>query len=592
LNAANPRLLIVDDIAENRNILARRFAKRGHEIVESDNGLAALDLIEQQHFDLVLLDIMMPGIDGIEVLKRIRVKHSLDSLPVIMVTGKAFGNDIVGALELGANDYLVKPVDFAVAFARVQSQLARRQAQQALVRSNNELLEANRQLEKEISERKRSNAQIHYITNYDTLTGLGNRVLLREQLTRALRRAVQHSGSLGVLLLRVDNFKLLNAALGRLVGDALLKSIADRLLASIGEADLVARVGDDEFAVIHNTLMKPEDAGRLAHKLVQTVAVPSEIDGKAVVLHSSVGIALAPNDGSDPDVILRSAHLALHGTKADGHSSYRFFEEDMNARAQARQALESDLRKALAAGELEPFYQPLFDLAGSEISGFEALLRWNHRERGMISPAEFIPLAEEIGLIVPLGEWLLMQACADAASWPEDARLAVNISPVQFRCEGLIQAVTAALAASGLPANRLELEITETSLLSNNAIVLGTLNHLRCLGVRISLDDFGTGYSSLNYLRTFPFNKIKIDQSFIREFATDPGTTAIVRAITSLAKDLGMTTTAEGVETQEQLEWLKAEGCTEVQGYLISRPMPAKDVQSFMMRGHLAWKAA
>jgi diguanylate cyclase (GGDEF)-like protein len=591
-NVAGSRLLIVDDVESNRRLLSRRFASRGFEIIEAENGLTALEIISQQNVDLVLLDIMMPEPNGIEVLKTIRAKHSPDSLPVIMVTAKTFSQDIVQALELGANDYVTKPVDFPVALARVQGQLARKRAQQALARSIRELEETNRKLESEIAERKRSEARVQHMTHYDALTGLANRALFHEQLIRALRRMDQHNESLAVLFLDLDEFKLVNNTLGNPVGDGLLNAVGERLRNCIQETDTVARVGGDKFAIIQTRLTKPEEASRLADTIAEAIATPYDVEGHHVVLGCSIGISLAPTDGSDPDLLLSNADLAHYRAKAEGRSTCRFFEAEMNARAQAQRVLESDLRKALLAGEFELFYQPLFNLAASTISGFEALLRWHHPDRGMISPAEFIPLAEEIGLIVPLGAWLLRQACTEAARWPEETKLAVNISPVQFRSRCLVQDVSTALAASGLPASRLELEITETVVLNHNRETLSILHQLRSMGVRISMDDFGTGYSSLSYLRKFPFDKIKIDQTFIRDLACQSGTVAIVRAITSLASSLGMITTAEGVETQEQLEWLQAEGCTEVQGYLISPPVPAKNLHSLMENICLARKVA
>jgi diguanylate cyclase (GGDEF)-like protein len=578
------RLLVVDDVASNRDLLVRRFSRRGYETVEANDGAAALDLIARQDFDAVLLDIVMPGIDGIEVLKRIRATHSPESLPVIMVTARASTEDVVQALQFGANDYLTKPVDFSIAFARVQTQLARKHAQQALERSVRELEETNRQLEKEIVEREQSEARVRHLAHHDTLTGLGNRALFRERLIRGLGAVDTHGGQLAVLFIDLDEFKLVNDTLGHRIGDLLLAAVAQRLRSCVDEPDTVARLGGDEFAMIRTPSVRPDQVSRLADKIVEAIASPYDIEGHHVVLDCSIGIALAPQDGSDPDLLLGNADLALYRAKAEGRGTCRFFEAEMNARAQARRVLELDLRQALSAGQLEPFYQPLFNLAAGAISGFEALLRWRHPERGMISPADFIPLAEEIGLIVPLGEWLLRHTCTEAAHWPGEPKLAVNLSAVQFRAGNLLAGVMNALAASGLPPQRLELEITETVLLSNNERILDALHQLRALGVRISMDDFGTGYSSLSYLRTFPFDKIKIDQTFIRDLFCQDGNKAIVRAVVNLASSLGMATVAEGVETAGQLEWLRSERCTEVQGYLISPPVPATDVRALLAR--------
>jgi predicted signal transduction protein with EAL and GGDEF domain len=336
----------------------------------------------------------------------------------------------------------------------------------------------------------------------------------------------------------------------------------------------VARLGGDEFAIVQAGTEQPFGATALATRLIAEVAKPFELDGHHVVIGASVGISIAPNDGSDPDKLLKNADMALYRAKSDGRDSWRFFEPDMDARMQARRAIEIDLRQAIALGEFEVYYQPLIALMTEEITGFEALLRWHHPERGMVPPMEFIPIAEEIGLIGHIGAWVLKQACLEAAKWPDDIYVAVNLSPVQFRHRAVLLDVVAALGAAALPAHRLEVEITEAVLLRDTELNISVLDELRSLGVRISMDDFGTGYSSLAYLQKFPFDKIKIDRSFVRDLDR-PESIAIVRAVAGLGGSLGMKTTAEGVETQQQLRKLHEEGCTEVQGYLFSRPVPA-----------------
>jgi diguanylate cyclase (GGDEF)-like protein len=583
------RILVVDDVEDNRALLSRRFVKRGYLVLEADNGYAALDLIAQQDFDLVLLDIMMPGLNGIEVLKRIRGSYSPDTLPVIMVTAKAGNTDIVEALELGANDYITKPIDFSIAFARAQTQLARKQAKQALDNSLRELEEANRRLTIEIAERKRSDARVDHLTYHDGLTQLGNRVHFRKRLERELQLLQRRDGCLAVMLFDLDGFKLINSTLGNVVGDLLLTCVATRLRDCIRDVDAIGRMGSDEFGVMV-AVAGPEQADQLADRIAAVIAAPYAVNGQHVTLSSSTGIALAPNDGPDPDLLISNAQLALNRAKSEGRATRCFFETGMNARAQARRALEFDLRRASSAGEFEVFYQPLFHLAEGVVCGCEALLRWRHPERGLISPSEFIPMAEEIGLIVPLGAWVLRQACMEAASWPGGLKLAVNISAVQFRNRALVEAVVAALAESRLPANRLELEITESVLLNDDSDTIGSLLELRRLGVRISLDDFGTGYSSLSYLRKFPFDKIKIDRSFVQDLGSSEGTMVIVSALIDLATGLGMITTAEGVETQAQFDWLQSEDCTEVQGYLVSPALTAADFRSFL--GHQTSRVA
>jgi predicted signal transduction protein with EAL and GGDEF domain len=345
---------------------------------------------------------------------------------------------------------------------------------------------------------------------------------------------------------------------------------------------LVARLGGDEFAIMQAGASQPTDATSLASRLIEVIGAPYELDGEQVTVDLSIGIALAPGDGLDPEQLLKNADMALYRAKSDGRGLYRFFEPEMDARMQARRNLEIDLRKAIANNEFELFYQPLVDMKTEYVTGFEALIRWHHPERGMIPPLDFIPIAEETGLIVPLGDWVLRQACAEAATWPSNVKIAVNLSPVQFKNKILLPSVVSALAASGLSPSRLELEITESVLLQDSGATLAILHELRGLGVRISMDDFGTGYSSLSYLRKFPFDKIKIDQSFIFDMSEHDDSLAIVRAVIAMGSGLGIATTAEGVETAEQFKQLKLEGCTEVQGYLFSPPRPAAEIKGLL----------
>jgi diguanylate cyclase (GGDEF)-like protein/PAS domain S-box-containing protein len=425
----------------------------------------------------------------------------------------------------------------------------------------------------DITARRQAEAQIAHMAHYDALTDLPNRVLFREHLVKALESVDR--GRLAVLCIDLDRFKAVNDTLGHPIGDALLRAVGDRLQASARPTDLVARLGGDEFAIVQTGTEQPIGATALATRLIAEIAKPFDLDGHQVVIDASVGISIAPNDGIDPDKLLKSADMALYRAKKDGRDSYRFFEPDMDARMQARRKMELDLRRAITLGEFEVYYQPLITLKTQRISGFEALLRWHHPERGMVPPMEFIPVAEEIGLVGQIGAWVLMNACREAATWPDDIHIAVNLSPAQFKHRAIVLDVVAALGASGLPAHRLEVEITETVLLQDTEATVGILDELRNLGVRISMDDFGTGYSSLAYLQKFPFDKIKIDRSFVKDLSERSQSIAIIRAVTALSISLGMKTTAEGVETEEQLQTLKQEGCTEVQGYLFSKPVPA-----------------
>ncbi len=438
----------------------------------------------------------------------------------------------------------------------------------------------------DVTERKHAEARIAYMAHHDALTDLPNRVLFHERLNELLGRVRRHGENLAVHCLDLDHFKGVNDTLGHPIGDELLKAVAQRLGKCLRDSDMVARLGGDEFAVVQFPLAGPHDASTLATTLIEVVSKPYEVHGHEFVVGASIGIALAPaDDGDEADVLLRNADMALYRAKAEGRGTAHFFEPEMDRRIQARRMLELDLRKAFANGEFELFYQPLVNLDTNAISGFEALLRWRHAERGMIAPAEFIPLAEEIGLIVSLGEWVLRKACTEAMHWPNELKVAVNLSPAQFRSRGVVKAVLTALAYSRLPSDRLELEITESVLLGETEANLATLHQLREIGVRISTDDFGTGYSSLSYLRCFPFDKIKIDRSFVSELAERPDCVAIIRAVAGLGMSLGIATTAEGIETREQLERVRAEGCTEVQGYLFSPPRPASEIGKLIAAG-------
>jgi diguanylate cyclase (GGDEF)-like protein len=435
----------------------------------------------------------------------------------------------------------------------------------------------------DITERRRSEMQIAHMARHDALTDLPNRVLLRERLTEALIH-VERGQRLAVLCLDLDHFKNVNDSLGHLVGDELLRAVAARLRGCVRETDTISRVGGDEFAIIQTDINDATDAERLALRLSEVIAEPYDLGGHMIVVRTSIGIAVAPVDGIDASELLKNGDMALYGAKADGRGVYRFFEPRMDARMKARRALELALRKALANDEFELYYQPAVTLDGETVQCCEALLRWNHPEHGLVMPADFIPIAEEIGLIVPIGEWVIRRACEDASTWPDDIRVAVNLSPTQLNNSLLFPTVLNALTAAQLPAHRLELEITEAVLMENTEANLRTLHGLRALGIRISMDDFGTGYSSLSYLRSFPFDKIKIDRCFISGLGDDNESAAIVQAVAGLAQQLSMTTTAEGVETQTQLDRVRELGCTDVQGHFFSPPVPAKELAALLAK--------
>jgi diguanylate cyclase (GGDEF)-like protein len=435
----------------------------------------------------------------------------------------------------------------------------------------------------DITERRRTEAKISHLARHDMLTNLPNRVLFREHLEDAFSRLEPDRGC-AILSLDLDRFKSVNDTLGHPIGDELLKAVAGRLLSAVQSDDMVARIGGDEFAIVQNAVARPEQCSELAARIVEVVGRPYDIDGRHIDIGTSVGIAIAPHDGANPDQLLKNADMALYLAKSEGRGTHRFFEREMDKRLQARRALELDLRSAIVKGEFELHYQPIIHLRDGHVSGFEALVRWNHPHRGQIAPLKFIPLAEETGLILPLGEWVLRTACAEASKWPEPVSVSVNLSAAQFKGRSLVQVALNALAASGLSPDRLDLEITESVLLQDETNTLATLHQLRELGVRISMDDFGTGYSSLAYLRSFPFDKIKIDRSFVRDMPERNDSRAIVRAVTGLATSLKMATIIEGIETEVQLDMAKAEGCDEAQGFLFGKPMPEREVPAFLAR--------
>jgi diguanylate cyclase (GGDEF)-like protein len=655
-----PRVLLVDDDAFSRAVLQRRLVRLGVDVIEVANGAAAVPLLISEVFDLIVLDLEMPELDGFTLLTIIRSNPRLRHLPTVVITGDESRATAERALGAGATSFLVKPLNWAVFGPHIKhladlvhtSRVALENMAQglALFEPGGNLVLSNEQyrgmtaaprasadevtppwlsrcrqemsggevleritglpdgrsisstfrplpsggwveVHRDISEQLQANARISYLARHDSLTGLTNRVEFRERLCTELARA-RRGGSLAVICLDLYYFKSVNDTLGHPVGDAVLVAVADRLKEAVRETDVVARLGGDEFAVIQVGGQQPEGAGQLAHRLIQDLSKPFEVDGHQMLIGASVGIALAPTDSLDPDSLLRKADLALYRAKAQGRQMYCYFEPGMDLAMQARRQMEQDLRKAVPAREFELEYQPIVSLATGRVRSLEALIRWNHPTNGRVPPDKFIPLAEELGLILSIGSWVLSRACNEARDWPDDVGVAVNVSPNQFKTADLVENVRKALDESGIRPNRLQLEVTETVLLHNTDLTLSILHDLRELGVKIAMDDFGSGYSSLNYLRKFPFDKLKIDKSFIDQIAADEECVAIVRAVTDLARTLGIETTAEGVETKEQRAALRNVGCDEIQGYLISRPQPAKAVRAFLGASTLAETAA
>lgn len=479
------------------------------------------------------------------------------------------------AIAVAGSWYLARKLTGPIAeLDRAAEKVSSGEHAEVVVRTSDELGRLAGSFNKMVDNIEERERQISHMAFHDNLTGLANRALLREHITSSL--AVLPSGQSMVLLcLDLDNFKSVNDTLGHPTGDALLCEVARELM-DVCPSAFVARLGGDEFAMVipHGET----GAAMLARSINEAIGKPVIVNGHRIVASTSIGMAIAPQDGGDAVTLLKNADLALYRTKNDGKGGFRFFESTMDAEAQKRRELEIELHDAIKKGELELFFQPLFGLSQNRVTAFEALLRWNNPRRGMVSPIEFISLAEETGLIIPIGEWVIREACRVASRWPDQLRVAVNISPVQFRSSALNRIILQALAESGLAPNRLELEITESLFIADVEGTLASLRSLKALGVRVALDDFGTGYSSLSYLRSFPFDKIKIDRSFIVDLLSHDGATAIIRSITTLAEALGMETTAEGVENIDQLDILRDQGCTQIQGYYFSKPIPAKDV--------------
>jgi diguanylate cyclase (GGDEF)-like protein len=552
-------VLLVDDTLENRDMLSRRLERRGFTVLAVTDGQAALDTLAEHPVDLVLLDVMMPGMNGLDVLQRIRESRSRADLPVVMVTARDQSQDVVDALALGANDYIAKPLDFEVALARIRTQLATRRE--------------------------------------DPLTGLPNRVLFNERIARLLVRHRERGSAFAIFFLDLDRFKYVNDSLGHAIGDQLLVAVARRLehvlrsgdtVARLQPPSTIARLGGDEFAVALDRVQDARDAARIAERLALALADPFIIDGREILATASIGIVASHDRYESADAMLRDADAAMYAAKGEGRGQYRIFDETMRGELDNRLRLEADLARAIEREEFVLFYQPIVSLATGRVDGFEALVRWRHPELGLLAPARFIGVAEETGLVLPLGRWVLRNACRQLRSWDrldaQDARLSmsVNLTAREFVDPFLVDDVAAVLDETGLDPSRLKLEILETALLESSQEILDTLRRLRALGVRLVLDDFGTGYSALSYLQDFPLHTLKVDRAFVQRIGSRQDSSELVRAIVAMAAAQDMDVTAEGIETAEQLARVSELHCLRGQGFYFSRPMVAADVEAWL----------
>ncbi|MFY0609885.1 MAG: EAL domain-containing protein [Hyphomicrobiaceae bacterium] len=549
------KILCIEDEPMIRLQIVEELQDEGYDVVEAVDGQDGLEKILEHRPDIVISDVSMPRMSGHDLLVNIRTNFpQFAEMPFVFLTALSNRQDTLHGLGLGADDYLTKPIDFDILLSKIDSLMGQVQRIQ-----------------------KKNKQQLEHIAYHDMLTNLPNRRMFHERLDLAMQRVGQ-DGAAAVLLLDLNGFKNVNDTLGHLAGDELLKMVAERLMACVASSDIVARMGGDEFAVLQVANKLPEDAEVLAEAIHHALSSPFNVNGSRVQVDTSIGISFAADDDSSKEQLLGNADLALYRAKELEPGSTCLFDLELDTRLKARRALEVDLRHAVARGEFQLHYQPIYDVFNDSIATVEALVRWHHPTKGLIPPGDFIELAEETGLIEQLGEWVMNQACSDAANWPDYVDVAINLSPIQFRNEKLPLLVAEALSNSGLSPGRLELEITESTLLEDNDRILDTLHQLKSLGPSLAMDDFGTGYSSLSYLQKYPFDKIKIDRSFIGSIASERGGMAIFKAILGLAEALDMKTTAEGIETEEQLQLLRQEGCKFAQGYLYSRPVPAAEI--------------
>lgn len=575
-------ILIVDDTAENLRLLSTILIRQGYNVRKAINGQMALKAVQTVVPDLILLDIMMPEMDGYEVCQHLKANQQTAEIPVIFLSALSEVFDKVKAFEVGGVDYITKPFQFEEVVVRVKNQMALKAAER-------EIRLLNAQLEERVKERTRqleiANAKLLEMALHDALTGLPNRTLFMECLEQALNRASSDSVyQFAVLFLDCDRFKVVNDSLGHLIGDELLIAIAHRLEASLSKSDTLARLGGDEFAILLTEIKELSSAAFVANQILESLSHPFQLKGHEVFINASIGIALGNFNYNKPEHLLRDADTAMYRAKALGKGQYHIFDPAMHDAALQLLQLETDLRRAINQQEFIVHYQPIVDLSEGRIAGFEALVRWHHPQRGMVSPSLFIPVAEETGLIILIGDWVLREACHQLRLWQKEKLkgiplfMSVNLSARQFAQLDLIEQIDRIMEETQLNPHSLKLEITESAIMDNANFAAVILQKLRDRSIQLSIDDFGTGYSSLSYLHSFPVNTLKVDQSFVQRIDGKPENLGLIPAIMSIAQTMGMSVIAEGIETTQQLTQLRTLGCNFGQGYLFSKPMDAERV--------------
>ena len=593
-NEKKGSILIVDDSADKRLALTSVLDGLHEEIVEAASGRDALRLLLNHDYAVILLDVKMPEMDGYETAALIRSRKRSQSTPIIFVT--AYGRDDTNILQgyaLGAVDYVFAPIIPEILRAKVAVFVE-------LYYKTEEIKQYGQQLENlvatrtaaltaEIAERRQAQERLHYMAHHDALTNMPNRVLFVERLKQALSRARGRHHVVAVLFIDLDRFKLVNDTLGHEAGDQLLRTMSGHLLSCIRDGDVVARFGGDEFAVFLNDVVEPEDVPPLAQKFVEALAEPFVMEGTEFFVTCSIGISLFPGDGRDTQTLMKNADTAMYRAKQQGGNNFQFYRADMNFQSRKRLELNNLLRQALQRQEFVLHYQPQFDLHTGTLVGVEALIHWARPGAEVVPPEDFIPLLEENGLIVQVGEWVLRTACAQHYAWRNMGyalRMAINVSGRQFIDGGLLQTMTRIVQDNPVKPCMVEIEITENAIMQNMPLAIESLQALGKLGICVAIDDFGTGYSSLGYLKQLPLDILKIDEIFIRDMTTNPDDAAIARAIISMAHSLELKVVAEGVETREQLELLRLQGCDLGQGFYFSKPLPANEIERLLRENY------